>query len=923
MNPPQPIYRDPKQPLENRVEDLLARLTLEEKVSLLAGASMWHTVAIERLGIPSIKVSDGPNGVRGEAWAGDQTSACFPVGVALAATWNPDLMHEVGVALGVEAYDKDVQVLLAPTVNIHRSPLAGRNFETYSEDPYLSARIAIAYIKGLQSQNVGASIKHYVCNDSEFERMSMSSDVPERALHEIYLLPFEAAVREADPWTVMAAYNRINGVHASENDRTLNEILKGAWAFQGAVMSDWFGAKSTAPSANYGLDLEMPGPARHLGDKLLAAVQAGEVSTQAIDDHARRMLRLIIRSGRLERPEARPEQSVDHPEVRAVARKAARESMVLLKNEAQCLPLLPTSLRTLAVIGPNAERAIVHGGGSSQVSYHYAIAPLQGIQNRLGDRVTVNYAQGGAAYRQMPRLDPGWLTPPEGQRKGGFVAKFYNSLEPGGTPVLTQFQPRSQFFWMGDIDPAVNQAAFSVRLEGALVVPVSGVYSLGISGIGLCRLYLGGDLLLDNWTQPKRGEGLMGMGTMPVTAEVNFAAGKPAQIVVEYSRQNAPMVAGLRIGMLPPQPADPIAEAVAAARDADAAILVVGTDADWETEGQDRVNMSLPGSQDELIRAVAEVNPRTIVVVNAGSPIDMRAWIDKVPAVLQGWFAGQEWGNALADLLFGDHSPSGRLPLTFPMRLEDNPAYINYPGENGHVRYGEGIFVGYRYYDLKDVTPLFPFGHGLTYTSFRYDNLCLAKQSVRSGEPVCFTMDLTNVGALEAQEVIQVYVHDVKTRLARPLQELKAFRKVALAPGKTETVAFELEPRALQYYDDAQAAWMADPGEFELRVGPSSRDIRLKATFALDPEAPAPAAQESKPAVAEAPPRFSIDTPIGTLLDSAEAKAALRTAIGDHVDSFQLRMARSLSFRQAASYAPHLLTPEVLARIDAALKSVR
>ncbi len=921
MSATQPIFRDPQQPLERRVEDLLSQLTLEEKVSLLAGADMWHTVPIERLGVPSIKLSDGPNGARGEAFSGSQTSACFPVGVALAATWNTDLIHQVGVALGLESHDKDAQVLLGPTVNIHRSPLAGRNFETYSEDPHLAARIAVAFIQGLQSENVGASIKHYVCNDSEFERMSISSDVPERALREIYLPPFEAAIREADPWTVMAAYNRINGTFACEHQRLLNEILKGEWGWQGVVVSDWGATKSTAASANGGLDLEMPGPARYYGDKLLEAVQAGEVSQETLDEHARRMLRLIIRSGRLERPEARPEQGIDRPETRAVARQAAREAMVLLKNEGQTLPLAPKGLRTLAVIGPNADRAVIHGGGSSQVNYHYAVSPLQGIRRRLGDAVEVRFAQGGIAYRQMPRLDPSWLAAPEGGERGGFQISFYNSLEPEGAPVATQFQPRTEFIWMGSIDPAVDESAFSARLEGTLLPPSSGTFTLGVSAMGLCRLYLDGKLLLDNWTSPRPGEGMMGMGSAPITAEVTFTEGQPVAITIEYSRQNAPLVGGLRIGLLPPQAEDPIGEAVAVARQADAAIVVVGTDSDWETEGQDRVNMYLPGAQDELIRAVAEVNPRTVVVVNAGSPIDMRAWIDHVPAVLQGWFAGQEWGNALADLLFGDAAPSGRLPLTFPKRLEDNPAYINYPGENGHVRYGEGIFVGYRYYDYKDVEPLFPFGHGLSYTEFRYDNLRLENDALAPGETLSFQVDVTNEGERTAQEVVQVYVHDAEARLSRPLQELKAFRKITLAPGETQTVSLVLEPRALQYYDDAQAAWVADPGDFELRVGRSSRDIRLWATFTL-----APAPEEPKSTAREtpsgAPARFSIDTPIGQILDSPEAKAALRRQIGDAVDMPELGMARSMTLRQAAAFAPQLLTAELLAAIDAELKKV-
>lgn len=574
--------------MQDEIENLAGQMTIQEKVSLLAGSDFWHTPAVERLGIPALKVTDGPNGARGESFTDGVKAACFPVGIALASTWNTGLVERVGQALGQEAKTKGAHVLLAPTVNIHRSPLAGRNFECYSEDPYLTSRMAVAYIRGVQSQGVGAAVKHFVCNDSEFERLTISSEVRERPLREIYLPPFKAAVQEAGSWAVMSSYNKVNGSFASENSYLLTQILRDEWGFDGVVMSDWFGTHSTAPSVNAGLDLEMPGLPLWRGEALIRAVERGEVEEATIDEHVRRLLRLFTRVGVFERPGAVAEQAIDAPEHRILIREAAAEGIVLLKNAGNTLPLQREQLKSLAIIGPNAKTARIMGGGSSRVTAHYAVTPFEGVLAKLAASVNVYYEQGCSNDKPSSADEP--------------------------------------------------------------------------------------DLLAGD----ERDE------------------------------------AGLNV--------DSLGRAAALAAAADVALVFAGLSGEWESEGFDRPDMDLPGLQNELIERVAAANARTVVVLNTGSPSTM-PWLDKVAALVQAWYPGQECGNAIADVLFGDVTPSGKLPQTFPVRLEDNPAYINYPGENGKVYYGEGLFVGYRYYERKRIAPLFPFGFGLSYTTFSYSSL--------------------------------------------------------------------------------------------------------------------------------------------------------------------------------------------------------
>lgn len=805
--------------MENFIKDKLAELTLAEKVSLLAGADMWRTVAVERVGIPVLKVTDGPNGARGQDGNTGPKSADFPVGIAMGATWNPELIEQVGAALAEETKAKGAHVLLAPTVNIHRTPNAGRNFECFSEDPFLSGTMASAYIKGLQDNGVAACIKHFVANDQEFERFSISSEVAERPLNEIYLEPFRIAM-QAQPWSIMSAYNRINGTHASENDSTLKDVLKDRWAFDGYVISDWYGTYSENVPGGY-LDLEMPGPARWMHpEKIMAAIAAGELEESHIDDKVRRLLRILARVNAFENPET-PEQAIDKPEHRALIRKTAVEATVLLKNENKLLPLNLEETKTIAVIGENAKWVQTMGGGSSQVNPHYLVSPLDGIRNRVGDAARIQYEIGTPIFEQPPLLELDWLTAVDGKTKG-LTLEYFDGKTLAGDPVHTQVVSKSHLGWFGTIDPHIDPANFSVRLSATLTVPETRTCEFQLTSIGQSRIRIDGATQVELWEKSTEWK------TGSVKLELN--GGQPYQLVIEYVTSTEANYRMLRVGCPPLMPEDPIATAVSVAKNVDAVILVAGLNSDWEAEGFDRPDLELAGKQNELITRVAAVNPNTVVVVNVGSAVTM-PWIDEVPAVLQQWYAGQEAGNSLADVLFGDANPSGKLPTTFPVRYHDNPAYINFPGENGKVYYGEGLYVGYRYYDKREMEPLFPFGHGLSYTTFTYDNVRLNGDTFGPDEQIVVTVDVSNSGAVAGQEIVQLYVHDVQSRLERPLKELKSFVKVSLSPGETKTVNLTLNRQSLAFYDPIAAEWVTEAGEFELLVGASSRDIRGKATF--------------------------------------------------------------------------------------------
>ena len=786
--------------MSERIGELLARLTLDEKAALAAGVDLWHLPAIPRVGIPAVKVTDGPSGARGEQFSG-RPSANFPCGTALGATWNPALVHEVGRRLGVEARRKRAHALLAPTVNIHRHPLAGRNFECYSEDPYLSARIAVGYITGVQSEGVGCTVKHFVANDSEFERHTISSEVDERTLREIYLVPFEAAVTEAGTWALMTAYNRVGGTYCSEHP-ALIALLRDEWGFDGVVMSDWFGTHSTVDAARAGLDLEMPGPPQWFGPKLADAVRAGEVPEDVVDDKARRVLGLLERTGRFDEADPGPEECVDDPVDRARARQAARESFVLLRNDG-VLPIAPGTGR-IAVIGPNADALVIQGGGSARVTPHAPVSPLDALRRRFGDVV---HERGCDAPRRTPTLDQRFLA-------GPLTVEYFAGRERAGDPVHTDTASRAYFAFLGPVGHGVPDE-YSMRVTGTVTVAESGAWNFGLVQAGRARLSIDGVVVVDNWNPTGRSDAFMGFGSEEAIGTAELEAGAAHALEVEFVPPG--VMGGLEIGCGPPSSGDLLERAVDAAAGADAVVCVVGTDGDWESEGRDRTTIALPPGQDDLVRAVIAANPRTAVIVNAGSPVEL-PWADDAAAVMQVWFPGQEWGDALADVLSGDDTPSGKLPTTIPVRIDDTPAFTNYPGADGKVVYGEGVFVGYRWYDTHGIDVRFPFGHGLSYTTFELGEPSWDGEAVR--------LRVANTGAVRGAEVVQCYVHDVEASVPRPPQELKAFVKVWLDPGASAEVVLPLDERAFSFWDDTVHAWRAEPGAFELRIGVSSRDIR-------------------------------------------------------------------------------------------------
>jgi beta-glucosidase len=819
--------------MHDDMEQLLGQMTLQEKVAMLAGSDMWHTMPVERLGIPALKMSDGPNGARGESFGNGTTAACFPAGISLASTWNTELVEQIGQALGQEARTKGARVLLAPTVNIHRSPVNGRNFECYSEDPYLSARMAVAYITGLQSQGVGATVKHFVCNDSEFERTTISSEVGERALREIYLPPFQAAVCEAHTWAIMASYNLVNGIAASENSYLLTDILRQEWGFDGVAMSDWFlSVKSTAPSVNAGLDLEMPGPGVWRGEKLLQAVLNGEVAESTIDESVRRILRLLDKAGLFEHPAEESEQAINRPEHRALIRAAAAEGIVLLKNKQNVLPLQRESLNSLAIIGPNAKTARIMAGGSAQVNAHYAISPFDGIMGKVDDQIFIGYELGCTNYKLLPLIEPDQLLAGSEGTEHGMAVDYFNNLDLSGEPVLTTQSTSTELQWLGPLPAEVNPEQFSLRCTARFIPGEAGTYTFGLGSAGLSRLFIDGQEVIDNWTHFVPGDLYFGLGSSQLTYTVDMQAGREYAITLEFRKGEDAPLSAVRLGCLVPLPSDMLERAVALASRSDVALVFAGLSGEWESEGFDRPHIDLAGRQNELIERVAAANKNTVVVLNTGSPIAM-PWLDKVAAVLQAWFPGQECGNSIADVLFGDTNPSGKLTETFPMRQEDNPAYINYPGENGKVHYGEGLFVGYRYYEKKKIAPLFPFGFGLSYTTFQYDTLRLSAHEIGPDETLQVSIDVTNTGQRAGKEVVQVYVRDIQSHLHRPNKELKAFAKVHLEPGERKTVMLTLNRDALAYYDDLAQSWVAEAGEFEVLVGSSSQDIQATDTFTL------------------------------------------------------------------------------------------
>jgi len=807
--------------MTDRIEQLADQMTLDEQVAILSGEDFWSVPAIDRLGIGKLRVTDGPNGARGGgSLIGGVKSASFPVGIALGATWNIDLLKQVGVALADEVKSKGAHMLLAPTVNIHRSVTNGRNFECYSEDPILTAELASAYIAGLQSQGIGATIKHFAGNESEIERTTISSEIDERSLREIYLVPFEWAVKKAGTWGVMSSYNKLNGTFTSEHNWLLTTVLRDEWGYDGIVMSDWFGSHSTAETVNAGLDLEMPGPTRDRGNKLIDAVNAGTVSRATLRQRVVDMLTLMQRVGSLDDHRDFVEHANDRPEHRALIRRAGAEAAVLLKNNG-ILPLKGDG--TIAVIGPNAKTAQIMGGGSAQLNAHYRISPWQGLINALGQE-RLRYAPGCTNHRFEPLL------------RGDLQVAYFANERLEGTPVHIGTQEEAQAFWIGHVaEGKVDPMHFSARITGSFTPEVSGTHRVGIYAAGFAKVFVDGELIADAWTNWTKGRTFFEEGCDEVVGTVELQAGRAHQVVIEFATKDFATLglAAFAAGIGLPLGDQAIAEAAALAASAETAIVCIGRSGEWDTEGSDLPSITLPGRQNELVAAIAKANPNTIVVLQTGGPVEMD-WIGSVAALLQAWYPGQEAGNAIADVLTGAAEPTGRLPQTFPARWSDNPTQSQdaeiYPGLDGKVRYEEGIFVGYRHYDRHGIKPLFPFGFGLGYTDFTLSDLQVDDTAFEADGAVTVTVTLTNSGARDGASVVQLYVCDDEASDPRPEKELKAFAKAWLKAGQSTQLTLRLDARAFAFFRPQSKHWLLENGSFTLRLGQSSDDLPLSAS---------------------------------------------------------------------------------------------
>lgn len=782
------------------VEETLSGLTLDEKIVLLAGKDVWSTHRIERLDVPDIIVTDGPNGVRGHDDNHGPTATSFPIGIAMGATFDPELISEVGRALAYETKTKGADVLLGPTVNIHRVPNAGRNFECFSEDPLLSGLTAGAYIVGLQSEGVSCCLKHFVANDQEHERNTIDARVGERAMREIYLEPFRIAVEMSNPWSVMSAYNTVNGVTASEQPM-LNDVLRAELGFDGVVISDWYGTYSSAASVG-GLDLEMPGPARWMAhDHVRAALDAGQITMEDIDAKVVNLLTLIERTGARDKDRTAAPYAAQRDEDRSLAKTVAVESMVLLKN-AGALPFAPDT--KIALIGDLARHTPHQGGGSSAVNAHQVISVEQGLADMTEN---LAWSYGCRVHKNAAPLDPTSLAHDNGE---GLLVEYFTGRELAGEPVRTEITSKSFLSFFGVGNEYFQYEDFSLRVSGRFVAKEAGQHEFSALGFGQVRVSANGELVVDAWDTPKHE---------PTTWTQDLQPSESVDLVVEFASVPGEVWRGVGFGCEIPRSEDPIADAAAAATDADVAVIVAGLGADWESEGFDRPDLMLPQDQNALIAAVAAAQPNTVVVLTAGSAVEM-PWINDVSAVVQAWYGGQEIGAAVADVLLGVADPGGRLPVTFPATSRQHPGLLNYPGEAGQVHYGEGVYVGYRGYDQLGLEPLFGFGHGLSYTSFDYTHVVAAAENGQ----IVVQGDLTNSGSRRGVEVVRVFARNVG---AIPRQ-LIGFVKVRLEAGETVPTAVSIPAERLRWWDTEAHAWAFASGTVELVVSGTFGDVELR-----------------------------------------------------------------------------------------------
>ncbi|KAF7554849.1 hypothetical protein G7Z17_g2585 [Cylindrodendrum hubeiense] len=853
-----------------KINQTLQDLTLEEKCTLLSGKNMWETAEIERLGIRSLKTSDGPAGVRGSKWTDGTHTTNIPCGISLAATFDPSLVERVGNILGSEARSKGAHVLLAPTMNLSRSPFGGRNFENFGEDPYLTGKMTIAYIRGVQSQGVGACMKHFVANDMETRRFNMDQTIDERTLREMYLKPFEMAL-ETQPLTAMTAYPKINGKHADTSRFLVHDILRKEWGYEGLVMSDWGGLNSTVESILATTDLEMPGPPLRYGTALMEAVQRGEVSeSQDVDPSVKRLLQLLTKFDCLGEPQhddpasrtngADPgvftnvmagEAESDTPQSRQTTREAASQGIVLLKND-HVLPLDANWIQKLAIIGPNAKNPTLGGSGSAIVNPYYTTTPHESITNlakQTNPDIDISYEQGVLTHLQPPLIGH-CLTRP-GSGIPGVQVDFYEGDRFDRNIVATSNWNDSFVYLMsdGDVPRSLRGTLFSYKANGVLRPSVTGAYDFSLSNTGKAKLYIDDELLIDNTNWTEISGNFMNCGSVECFVTKVLEAGKTYNLRVDNIVVPPPTkphdntlfhkVSGVRVGMLFKHDEDTMFKnAVAAAKNADVVVLVVGHNNDTEREGSDRTSLSLPKRTDELVSAVCSANSKVIVVTQSACAISM-PWAEEAGAIVHAWYQGQECGNAVADVLFGLVNPSGKLPVTFPRQIEDHGSHKWFPGdaETDKAEFGEGVLVGYRWFDAQNTEPLWPFGFGLSYTSFSIDDISVEGTVGGShSKNAIIKATVTNTGGVQGSEVVQVYASPSSeisaSGYAAAPKSLACFQKVTLSPGESKTIDLLLDAQAFRWFNDPakarpheQSRWRVDKGIYTCFLGTSSREI--------------------------------------------------------------------------------------------------
>ena len=810
------VYKDPQKPVEERVSSLLAEMTLDEKLDYIGGVDAFYIRGIERLGLPKIKMSDGPVGVRtyGKAVA-------YPASILSAATWDTSLVRQLGSALGKDSKARGVHILLAPGVNIFRASMNGRNFEYLGEDPFLTSRMAVSYIDGVQSQDVVATVKHFAANNQEWNRHHVSSDMDERTLQEIYLPAFKAAVQEANVGAVMNSYNLVNGVHATQNAHLNLDILKNGWKFDGILMSDWESVYDGVAAAKNGLDIEMPSAKFMNKATLMPAINDSSLSVSLINDKVTRILRIIFRYGFYDKDQLDRSIPEDNPDNDKVALEAARNGMVLLKNDLNTLPFSSSKIKTLAVIGPNAD-VYVTGGGSSQTSPFHSVTVMQGLQKLVGDKVKLVCIPGFRNVENAAKVSAFFTT--EAATEKGLKAEYFNGKELKGDVIATRTEEFADHNWkdMPDVN-GLGADNFSIRWTGVVKPVATGNYRFTVKGDDGYRLWIDDKLVIDDWNDH---------AATINNADIKLQAGKTYRVKLEYFENGGDAIISLAWY---PAGVD-FSEAIAAAKKADAAIVCVGFNESTEHEGGDRP-FNLPSLQDELINAVAKANKNTVVVLNAGGNVNMQPWLKNVKGLLHAWFPGQEGGTAIAEILFGKVNPSGKLPASFEKNWKDNPVFNSYYDDDKDLRvtYKEGLFVGYRYWDSSKVKPQFAFGYGLSYTNFTYSNLRISNSggTGKTSEPmVTVSIDVKNTGNFDGADVVQVYVHQQKSPVIRPFKELKGFSKVFLKKGETKTVKIQLDAAAFSYYKGA-AGFGYDPGVFEILVARAANDIRIKGTVEI------------------------------------------------------------------------------------------